>query len=395
MTRPSWGHLKSKYQKKDRAHRILALDGGGVRGVITLMVLKRLEELLAKETGEGAEFRLGNWFDLIGGTSTGAIIAAGLSRGMSVDELLGFYLDAAKKMFKKNFFLTSLLHTTYDKTPLAKMLQSTFGKQTTLSIVDDENWRCLMTAVLTNWTTKSPWPLTNNPFAKYNDPGRADCNLKIPLWKIVRASTAAPVFFLPEAISWDKNDPDKTFIFVDGGLTPHNNPAFALYRIATLDPYGLSWPVGEDKLFILSLGTGLQSTVRNPMTDEGQDVLQNAKAIPGFLMDVASADQDLNCRTVGRCVWGDPIDREVGDLIPRKSKAIKPLSIDAKRAFLYGRINADLSSEGLAKLGLPEVDSDTVAALDSVDSIGDLQRIGEKLQPQVDEVIARIYPIFK
>jgi uncharacterized protein len=69
--------------------------------------------------------------------------------------------------------------------------------------------------VLRNATTDSPWPLSNNPRAKYNQEDRADNNLLLPLWQLVRASTAAPVYFPPELIQVGDHD----FVFVDGGLT--------------------------------------------------------------------------------------------------------------------------------------------------------------------------------
>jgi len=65
--------------------RILALDGGGLRGIATLGYLKRIETLLADRHDAGDSFRLCHYFDLIAGTSTGAIIAAGLAIGMTVD----------------------------------------------------------------------------------------------------------------------------------------------------------------------------------------------------------------------------------------------------------------------------------------------------------------------
>jgi len=65
-------HLFSK-----RPKRILALDGGGVRGAISVAFLKRIEEILDKEVGR--EVRLGDWFDLVGGTSTGAIVAGAVA----------------------------------------------------------------------------------------------------------------------------------------------------------------------------------------------------------------------------------------------------------------------------------------------------------------------------
>ena len=78
--------------------------------------------------------------------------------------------------------------------------------------------------VMRNATTDSPWPLSNNPKAKYNDAARADCNLKLPLWQLVRASTAAPTYFPPEVVRVGRD-----FIFVDGAVTMYNNPAFQLF----------------------------------------------------------------------------------------------------------------------------------------------------------------------
>ena len=58
------------------AKRVLALDGGGVKGMLTLGMIKPLEDQLRRRAGGAPEFRLSDYYDLIGGTSTGAIIAA-------------------------------------------------------------------------------------------------------------------------------------------------------------------------------------------------------------------------------------------------------------------------------------------------------------------------------
>ena len=72
---PSWGHLEKRFgeKAKENPRKLLALDGGGIRGVLTLQVLIRMEELLREKSGQGEGFRLCNFFDYIGGTSTGAI----------------------------------------------------------------------------------------------------------------------------------------------------------------------------------------------------------------------------------------------------------------------------------------------------------------------------------
>ena len=101
-----WKKLAPRYEgKENQKHKILALDGGGIRGILTLEVLARMEEMLAEATGGGSGFRLCHFFDYVGGTSTGAIIAAGLARGMSAKELLDFYEDTGPAMFDKQFIL--------------------------------------------------------------------------------------------------------------------------------------------------------------------------------------------------------------------------------------------------------------------------------------------------
>jgi patatin-like phospholipase/acyl hydrolase len=116
-------HLKvweSKY-KAERPRRLLALDGGGILGVMSLEILAKVEQQLKEATGVGEEFRLGNYFDYIGGTSTGAIIATGLAVGMKVADLLQFYIEAGPMMFEKRFLLRRL-RSLYNADPLQQKL---------------------------------------------------------------------------------------------------------------------------------------------------------------------------------------------------------------------------------------------------------------------------------
>ena len=97
--------------------------------------------------------------------------------------------------------------------------------------------------VMRNATTDSPWPISNNPRAMFNSTGDDNDNLKLPLWQLVRASTAAPTYFPPEEIQVGQNH----FLFVDGGVTMYNNPAFKLFLMATMPAYRVEWPTGEDR----------------------------------------------------------------------------------------------------------------------------------------------------
>ena len=170
-----WGPLAERYETP-RPRRLLALDGGGIRGVMTLEILAEIERQLREIRGAGADFRLCQFFDYVGGTSTGAIIAAGLARGMSAAELLTFYQKVGPSMFDKEALLRRFHHL-YKAKPLAAQLQKTYGADSTL---EPHHLRCLLLAVTRNVTTDSPWPISSNPYARYNDLKRPDCNLQDP-----------------------------------------------------------------------------------------------------------------------------------------------------------------------------------------------------------------------
>ncbi|MXN92316.1 patatin [Flavobacterium sp. Sd200] len=371
-----WGPLENRYSST-KQRKILSLDGGGIRGVISLEILLELEKQLKKELKQDDNFTLSSYYDYIGGTSTGAIIAAGLSLGLSVQKLLDFYIQNGKAMFDKAFFLNKI-NFLYNEQPLLKKLKETFGEE-------EIDLRCgkfktLLMVVIMNRTTDSPWPISNNPLAKYADTDRPDSNLKIPLYRLVRASTAAPAYFKSETVEWERNNPQKKFGFVDGGVTPYNNPAFLLYRMATQEAYKLNWKTGERTLLITSIGTGSASSpgVYN-------NIFKTLFKLPGNLMHAMQVDQDISCRTVGRCIYGSPIDKELGDMLPLDEEG-KPLNMDsdANRHFSYVRYNADLSPLGLQHLNLSHISSKEICKMDSVKNIQLLQQVGIAASKQVN-----------
>ncbi len=88
--------------------KILALDGGGIRGLITVEVLAEIERVLSVKTGKGANFVLADFFDFFAGTSTGALIACCLARRMSMERIRRFHTESGKQMFTKNSLLARL-----------------------------------------------------------------------------------------------------------------------------------------------------------------------------------------------------------------------------------------------------------------------------------------------
>jgi predicted acylesterase/phospholipase RssA len=378
LDRDRWGHLTDRYSQ-DRPRRMLALDGGGIRGVMTARILLELETLLRQRVAGGrSDFRLCDYFDYIGGTSTGAIMAAALARGMSAEELLVFYQEFGEIAFtKRNLF--ARWKSLYENGLLESKLKEVFGEQTRLF---PDDLKTLLLVVTRNTTTDSAWPISSNPDALFNDPKKSYCNLKFPLFQIVRASTAAPVYFPPEVISVDEGEP---YVFVDGGTTPFNNPAFLMHRMATDPSYRLNWKSGEKDLMIVSLGTGSAPVLGNDADDPESNLAAAALNTLSATMAQAQVDQDMNCRTIGRCSHGEVLDFEVGDLIPKDKDGQRiSLEQDLGRKFLYLRYTAELTRQGLDELNLCDVDPEQVSKLDSVDGIPDLLRIGEAIAKKID-----------
>jgi len=351
--------------------RLLALDGGGIRGLITVEVLAEIERRLQGDRGD--EFVLADAFDYVAGTSTGAIIATCVALGMRVDEIRAFYLASGKDMFDKASLLRRF-RTKFEDEKLAAKLKGVLGAHTTLG---SEDLRTLLLIVMRNATTDSPWPLSNNPGALYNLRSRTAegkaCNLDLPLWQLVRASTAAPTYFPPEVIDAGGLEP---FVMVDGGITTYNNPAFLLFLMATAEPYRLCWPTGVDKMLLVSIGTGTSPKANQDLTPEDMNLVYNATSIPSALMFAALNEQDLLCRVFGDCRHGDVLDREVGTLIGAKGP-VEP------KLFTYLRYNAELTREWLDEHGLDHVSPRDVQRLDSTAHMDELRQVGEQVAAQV------------
>src|SRR4051812_30240724 len=220
--------VQAKLSKRG-PRKLLSLDGGGIRGLITIEILAKIEAIAREQSGRPS-LVLADYFDYIAGTSTGAVIGTLLALGKPVDEIRRIYLDCGRMMFDKNTILGRLesicgrlphgedvmtgaemvgyyakrwagereAYAKYPDAPLANKLKELVGGDTTLA---SDDLRTLLLLVLSNASTDSPWPLSNNPRAKYNDPARVNTNAKFPLWQVVRASTAAPTFFPPQEIS--------------------------------------------------------------------------------------------------------------------------------------------------------------------------------------------------
>lgn len=299
--------------------RILCLDGGGVRGLITLGILKRIEETLAPRfPGRPEDFRLCHYFDLISGTSTGAILAAALALGMSVDEVHAHYRDMCPGIFarqpdtsiKGRFAPEGSFKPVYNEAALEGALRSIAGERE-LQSPDIATGLMICTKRL---DTGSPWVLTNSPNAPFWEKGR---NKAYKLWRVLRASAAAPLFFEP--VEFEVAPPDGIYdgevgVFVDGAVAGLNNPSLQTFLTATLKPYGFNWPGGAHHLFIVSVGTGAWRDRFDRHTLMGLDNWAKAKtAIMGMIPDTSRQTIiTLQAMSNPRKPWH--IDSEIFDL---------------------------------------------------------------------------------
>ncbi len=288
--------------------RVLALDGGGVRGIISLAYLERIEQLLRKQYGD--KTRLCDAFDLIGGTSTGSIIATGLALGRDATTLIEIYKDLSSEGFKGSRWHGGVFVPKFDDKALEKVIRREIQDAT----LGSEALLTGLAIIAKRLDTGSVWAFHNNPKGPYfgvegEDRGYTP-NKDLSLVKLIRASTAAPTFFAPEKIAIAK---DVEGLFVDGGVSPHNNPALMLLMLATLKGYGFRWPTGARNLSILSLGTGTQPITPSQMPGSWQPSAALAVlALRSVIVDNSWLAQTL-LQWLGTSPAPWPIDSEIGD----------------------------------------------------------------------------------
>lgn len=357
-------HFKSDGDPK----RILALDGGGLRGILTLGILQQIEDELRARHGGDAGFRLCHYFDLIAGTSTGAIIAAALAIGLTVEEITASYRQLGSRVFERSFLRQGLFRAKYDERRLIEELKKLFGAEEALG---GASLLTGLLVVIKRLDTASPWPVSNNPGGKYfqSRPSGSIGNGDYKLWQAVRASTAAPDYFDPERITIAQM-PDHLPVygdFVDGGVSPYNNPAFQAFMYATIGGYRVQWTAAADKLLLVSVGTG----VHDPAVQRSQVAAAHALRALLSMMDDCAALQETLLQWMSRSATARRIDSELetldGDLIGGAS------------LLTYVRYNAGLDARSVGELlkeKAREIPVENLSAMDAPENMDALHLIG-------------------
>lgn len=229
--------------QNNKTFKILSIDGGGIKGLCSLYMLKHIE----KNYCNGKP--IANYFDMICGTSTGSIIAMGLSTGKSVDEMIKIYEDNATTIFPqnnslfpfnlydkaKNFF-SRITGYRYDNSGLKKLADEAFGDK---KMTDAKNLICIPSFNLST----NQIEITKNPCygMMVRDPHRY-------VKDVVIASSAAPTFFQPHHY---KSTDELNHFHIDGGIYA-NNPSLIGIAEAMKHFVGTNKPYTNYK--ILSVG---------------------------------------------------------------------------------------------------------------------------------------------
>jgi len=337
--------------------RILALDGGGIRGALTTGVLHEIEKVI-RQRHNRPDMRLCEYFDLIGGTSTGSIIAACLAVGMEASEISRLYLELGGKVFGSKKIKT--WEARFKSKPLVKELRKLFG-DITLGGEEIKTGLCIVTK---RADTGSIWPLINHPDGAFFEDNR-----DILLRRAVRASAAAPIFFEPLQLDLGGG---QVGTFVDGGVSMANDPSLRLFLVATLRGFPFRWHTGADQLMMISLGTGTWTFSADADRIARSKAWDWAVQVPQMLMADAHWQNQLLLQYLSQSPTATEIDAEVGDLGNDLLGAEPHLS--------YVRYDVRLEEHSLERLGLGELAgrASSLRQMSEAKNRFDLAKIGER-----------------
>lgn len=343
--------------------RVLSLDGGGIRGLITLGYLQRLESVLRARSGR-PDYVLADYFDLMGGTSTGSIIAACLALGWPVDKVIGLYRTLAADVFRPRRSLLGplarLVGSKFDERPLEEAIRREIGEMR----IDDPRFRCGLVVIAKRADTASVWQLTNVPGHRF-----FEMNRHLKIWEVLRASSAAPTYFDPQRMA--DVGAGESAIFVDGSVSMHSNPALQMFMVACLDGFGLRWPTGADRILLCSVGTGAHDVAPSQESIRGYRQVQWLGQLMVQLLRDASDLGETMLQWMSRSPTAREIDLQIGTL---EGDHLTPEPL-----LTYLRYDVPLSVEGLHAVGVDVAESELskLRALDGADQVERLREIGE------------------
>lgn len=224
-----------------KMRRILSLDGGGIRGLVSCLWLAGVEDALTRAGKPGVL----KSFDLLAGSSTGAIVACGLAIGLPPQQLAELYREQRHQIFPGmagrlwsragRVFTQGVSAPRYDGKGLEKVLKKVFGAATL--------GQAKKPLLVTSYDTISRTPVVFKSFkAEHAD---------LPMWEVCRASSAAPTYFPAHPMTVEGH----RRAMIDGGVVANNPTACAIAEALRKDARVDS----AQDLVVLSVGSGERS----------------------------------------------------------------------------------------------------------------------------------------
>jgi patatin-like phospholipase/acyl hydrolase len=306
--------------------KVLAVDGGGIRGIIPAILIDALQQRICKEPSQT--------FDLIAGTSTGGIITVGIGtacnngKPYSPQQLIDLYVQNGAAIFQKNIFTPEreLILPKYSPAGLEAVLQKFFG--------DTQFSSALTPLLVSSYDLQSQLPF----FFKSH---RIAANKNYDWWvrDVARATSAAPTFFPPFHLARGTDD----YALVDGGVFV-NNPSMAAYVEARMLYPGA-------KVVVVSVGTGDRQDQIKYAQAKDWGLVGWAKQIVPVLMDSVSEAVDYEMQNLPECTYYrlqvenlPPSAADMDNVAPENIADLQRLARDfvAAQGPLLDKISAEL-----------------------------------------------------
>ena len=284
------------------AFRILSLDGGGIRGVVSAYILQEIETKL-KENNKPP---LREHFDMIAGTSTGSILAAGIALGYQMEELIGIYKTRGSEIFPyqklfdlgrlKLLFKYGLSAPKFSNEGLINVLkteprfQKPDGSYITIQEAGQDGRNPIVLILAYDTRYRNTTLFTN--YHTSEEGNRWYDN--IPLWQICVSSASAPTFFPAyELKNYEENKEENikeewSFPHVDGGVTANNPSLCAIARAIQLGHK-------LEDISVLSIGTGENKKPLSFNKIEGWGLIQWGLRISDVFMEGQAELQSRIC----------------------------------------------------------------------------------------------------
>lgn len=264
-------------------YRILTIDGGGIRGIIPAKWLEKLEERIGRP--------LHSCFDLVAGTSTGSIVAAGIAAGVPASRLVSLYREHGRTIFPPRGFSNPrkvwqlpFLRPAYQEGPLGRVLMNHFSDVGAHPVYLRElKTDCLI--VTYDVLNRKPRLLRS-----WCEPDGA-----IPVWEACKASCSAPTYFPAHVLKFD----GVPCPLIDGGVVANNPSSIALAEAIRKQRKGdLGAFEASNDLIVISMGAG--NLTRAIKTEEAKQwgTAQWALPILDVVYDGTSAADELVCEAI-------------------------------------------------------------------------------------------------